>query len=201
MDIDCYDAQDFNMSSLPLDCEDHSLNVTKFTCFRLSLNPVIAAAITGGFLKVTPRLMFTTMTYIYLKMLKLTFVLNFNKVFRLASHIAIAIIAEMLFLGGGIVVLVLFLKLDSLREITFDQADPIHQITIILSFVLYFLASGFIWCVYPLTPTAVRFQNCVWKQKYVAATGSRKPSPARPWIVVDRSLKTEDEKLLTDEED
>ena len=201
---DCFDATDFNMSSLPLDCAESELsNVTKYTCFHLSLNPVVAAAVAGGFLKIAPHLMFTSMTYMYLKMLKFTHYFECNAKINLASHIATAVVAEFLFLGAGVVAVVLVFKVDSLSSITIEQADPLRQMTIIFCFVFYFFASSFVWCIYPQTKTAVRFQNSVWKQKLVAARGSREKSPGklRPWIVVDSSLKTEDAKLLTDEED
>lgn len=189
------------MSSLPLDCENTPDNITKFTCFHLSLNPVVAAAVVGGFLKVTPHLLFTSMTYTYLKMLRFTRYFQCNAKINLISHIAVAVVAECLLIGGGITVLVLLLKVDSLNAITFAQADPMRQLTIIFCFLFYFLASSLVWCIYPLTETAVRFQNSVWKQKIVAKRSTRGKSPLRPWIVVDSSLKTEDEKLLTDEDD
>ncbi len=191
------------MSSLPLDCSDviASGNITKFTCFHLSLNPVIAAAVTGGFLKITPHVMFTTMTYSYLKMLKFTHHFEFNAMIHLISHIVVAVIAEFLYLGAGIVVLVLLLKVDSLNVITFSQADPMKQLTIILCFLFYFLASSFIWCIYPQTKTPIRFQRSVWKQKIMAARGTREKSPGKPWIVVDRSLNTKDQKLLMEDDD
>ena len=200
------------MSSLPLQCNDHELmetmNITKFTCFHLSLDPVIASAVAGGFLKVVPTFMFSTMTYVYLKMLNFTHYFKCNFKIYFASHIAVSIVAELLFLGAGMIVLLLMLKVESIRSITFETANPLHQMTIIFCFIFYFFASSFIWCVHPLTETAIRFQNCAWKQKLVAARGTRGgnrgnrgKSPLKPWIVVDPSLSTEDRKLLTDEED
>ena len=200
--VDCFNSSDYNMSSLPFDCGDQlDTNVTTYTCFHLSLNPVIAAAVTGGFLKLTPHVMFSSMTYTYLKMLKFTHHFECNAKINLISHIVVAIVAEFLFLGAGLVVLIVILKVNSLSVITFSQADPMKQITIIICFVFYFLASSFIWCIYPQTKTPIRFQNSVWKQKIVAARGTREKSPGKPWIVVDRSLNTNDQKLLTDDDD
>ena len=196
------------MSALPLQCDDTDFlnisNISNFTCFHLNLNPVTAAAITGGFLKLTPQLFFSTILYLYFKLLKITHPFQSVRTLNIAIHVVVAVVAEIGFVGAGLIVLIVASTVDSIREISIDTANPIRQMTIIFAFILYFIMAGFVWCVIPVTKHTDRFKGSQWKrQVYLAqrANGIKKSSKMRPWVVVDRSLSTEDRRLLTDDDD
>ena len=206
--VDCYDADERDMNALPLQCDDDFLdnsNISNFTCFHLNLNPVTAAAITGGFLKITPQLFFSTILYLYFKLLKITHPFQSVRKLNIAIHVVVAVVAEIGFVGAGLIVLIVASTVDSIREISLETANPLRQMTIIFAFIMYFIMSGFVWCVLPVTKDPVRFQGSKWKQNvFLAAqkaTTIKKSSRMRPWVVVDRSLSTEDRRLLTDDDD
>ena len=199
------------MSALPLQCDNKNdddflniSNISNFTCFHLNLNPVTAAAITGGFLKLTPQLFFSTILYLYFKLLKITHPFQSVRTLNIAIHVVVAVVAEIGFVGAGLIVLIVASTVDSIREISIDTANPIRQMTIIFAFILYFIMAGFVWCVLPVTKHPVRFEGSQWKrQVYLAQRANviKKSSKMRPWVVVDRSLSTEDRRLLTDDDD
>ena len=196
------------MSALPLQCGDidflDNSNISNFTCFHLNLNPVTAAAITGGFLKITPQLFFSTILYLYFKLMKITHPFQSVRKLNIAIHVVVAVVAEIGFVGAGLIVLIVASTVDSIREISLETANPLRQMTIIFAFIMYFIISGFVWCVLPVTKDPVRFEGSQWKRNVFLAQRAntmKKSSKMRPWVVVDRSLSTEDRRLLSDDDD
>ena len=171
------------------------LNVTNVICFHLSLNPVIAAAVTGGFLKVTPHLLFSTLTYLYLKYLKVTHFFSFNRKASIISHIVFAILLVIGFLSVGLIAVMVMVNVPAISSISIQTANPMRQLTIIFCFLMYFLMAGFLWSIYPQSKSAIRFISAIYKQRLVSGSqeanekkyGSGK---LRPWVVVDHSLST-----------
>ena len=176
------------------------LNVTNVICFHLSLNPVIAAAITGGFLKVIPHLLFTALTYFYLKYLKVKHFFSFNRKASIISHIVFAILFEIGFLALGFIVVIVMVCVPAISSISIQTANPMRQLTIIFCFLMYFLMVVFLCSIYPQSKSAIRFISAIYKQRLISgsneANGKKYGSEKlRPWVVVDRSLST-DEYLL-----
>ena len=190
------------MDALPLDCGSQDYADVNVTCFTLSFNPVIAAAVTGGFLKITPHILFSVLTFQYLKyMSKIKAKLHFDSTKgNIVVHAVVAFFLELGFLGFGLIALFVVLFVPSVRDVTLYQANPMRQLTIIFCFIMYFLVSGFLWCIYPQTATPVRFLNAVWKAQIPSLESvNSKGEKLRPWLVVDHSLSTrEDEHLLKD---
>lgn len=205
INADCFLSNETDMSALPLDCASQDYAQTNVTCFTLSFNPIIAAAVTGGFLKLTPHILFSALTFQYFKyMNKIKSTLRYNSTKgNIVIHAVAAFFIELGFIGFGLMCLLVVLLVPSVRDVTLLQANPMRQLTVIFCFVMYFSMSGFLWCIYPQSSTPVRFLNSVWKVQMPPTHKSHKSvnegERLRPWIVVDHSLSTrEDEHLLKD---
>ena len=169
--------------------------MTNVICFHLSLNPVIAAAVTGGFLKTTPHVLFSTLTYLYLKYFKVTRFFSFNRKASIISHIVFATLFVIGFLGVGLIVVMVMVYVPAISSISIQTTNPMRQLTIIFCFLMYFLMAVFLWCIYPQSKSAVRFISAIYKQRLIS--GSQEASEKkygseklRPWVVVDHSLST-----------
>ncbi len=160
---DCYDAKDYNMSSLPLDCtNDKHLNMT-VTCFHTTFNPVVAFAIAGGILKAIPSVIFSTLTYAYLKLhtqVHKKFPMN-----KAIHHVGPIILAEIILIGGGIAGLISIKSIEPLNSAIFAVVNPIDRMKRIFGVSIYFLVVSFLWCMHPQTKSPIRYQNSQWKKQ------------------------------------
>lgn len=201
--VDCFLSNETNRDAPPLDCSnlDVPMNVT---CFDLKFNPLVAAAITGGFLKFGPHILYSTLTFQYFKYLNLIKnKLKFNSTKgNIVVHIVVSIILEVCFIGIGLMALLVFLLVPSIYEVTFATANPMTRLAVIFGFIMYFMMAGFLWCIYPQTNVPVRFLTAVWKarNKFLNLVKSQPRNEGgeklRPWVVVDPSLSTSERQYL-----
>ena len=205
--LDCFESGETNLSATPLPCKDvDQLNVTNITCFQLSLNPVIAASIAGGFLKMVPHVFFSTLTYHYMKFLKVTKYFKCSKKCNTVCHVLCGVCAVAVLLLGGVIVLVIILEVPAIHDITFT-ANPIRQLTIAFCFIGYFLIAGTVWSIVPLEKIPNRFSNVIYRQSRnrqnqfedtgIAIKGSSEK--LHPWVVVDQSMSTNEYTLMSDD--
>ena len=158
----CYDATSYNLSSLPINCTvGNHLNI-KLTCFHIAFNPILAVAVAGGVLKAIPSLIFSTLTYAYVKLHKTTHeISSLSKV----SHISSIVIAEFILIGGGIGALVSVVKVNSLNSILFATVNPVDKMKHIFAVSVYFLVVCFLWCLHPQTSSSIRYHGSQWKKE------------------------------------
>ena len=166
---DCYDANDFNMSSLPIDCNSLSADYDdiELTCLCITFNPILAIAITGGIAKVLPTLLFSLLTYSYLRLYTLIHKMVTMKYSRVISIIA----AEFALVGTSIALLVNVLRMKptsipfSLHHVSFNIVNPLTRSRNIVILIAFIVISPFIWCVYPQSTSAVRYKDSKWKKE------------------------------------
>jgi hypothetical protein len=154
----------FNRSSTPVDCSD--MRNPNVTCFELDFNPVIAASVTGGFLKTVPHILFSSITYQYLKYVKVKYRIkdkvNYKVMFCI--QVILAIFFEICFIGVGVIVLVIVVFWPPLHHLVFHTSDPTKQLTYLFIMLMYFMMASFLWSLYPQSKLTSRFKNGVWKK-------------------------------------
>ena len=169
--VDCFYANETDRDAEPLDCNLIANTSADLTCFHLHFDPVFAAAITGGIIKVIP-IAFSFISFQYFK-----YITNIKKRFGFSSnivtHAIVCTILEVCFIGVGVIVLFMTLYVPSVRKATYATSNPLFKLTSIYAFVAYFLVVIFLWCIYPHTHSPVRYKSAVWKKK---AESSPKPS-------------------------
>lgn len=172
MQYDCFDSNNFNLSALPLNCSelDSSINVT---CLHITFDPIIAAAVAGGFLKIVPSVLIGSTTYFYLRLLKrIRNALKGDKrdpaMQNTHKHsptlIFIIFVFQGLVLIFGIIGVVLLVQVESLRPFVFYTVNPLTKIRNISLVVACFLIGGVLWTVHPQSRTAVRYHDSKWKE-------------------------------------
>jgi hypothetical protein len=165
---DCFALMDLNRSSTPIDCSDvrNLHNLSNITCFELRLNPTIAAAVTGGFLKITPHILFSSITYLYMRFLsafKCLNNINVSSKIKFIFNLVIVIFLEIGFIGAGIAVLMIFNFVPSVNTVTFHVSNPIKTMTYVFGFVMYFAMASALWCLRP-DGESNYFHNGIWKK-------------------------------------
>ncbi len=148
------------MSSLPLDCSEKMDVTTDIICFRLKFDPVFALAIAGGFLKLVPTLILSSTLYTYLSLyntIQSNFTTKYSKILAIA-------IAEVILLGGGISLIMSAMGVIEMKTFLFAHGNPVNQTRNFVLVGMYFLLTCTLWCVYPQSKSAVRFQKSNWKK-------------------------------------
>ena len=161
--VDCFYSNETDRNAVPLDCNSIVNTSADLTCFRLNLDPVFAAAITGGIIKVIP-IAFSLISFQYFK-----YITNIKKRFGFSSnivtHVIVCIILETCFIGAGVIALFITLYVPSARKATYATINPLFKLTSIYGSVVYFLVVIFLWCVYPHTHSPIRYKSAVWKKQ------------------------------------
>ena len=154
------------MSSLPLDC---ATNLSaEVICYRLKFDLLSALAIAGGFLKIAPTVLFSTTMFAYLKLYN---VIHHNISMKYSRIVSIAL-AEIILVGGGISALTGTSNKFSSNE--FGNSNPLEQMRNISIICGFFILSCFMWCIYPQSTSATRFQKSNWKKEVTAIQKKKK---------------------------
>ncbi|XP_019850813.1 PREDICTED: uncharacterized protein LOC109581276 [Amphimedon queenslandica] len=151
--VDCFYFNETNSSALPVDCDSQDFNETlKLTCFRIAFSPIAAAVSTGGFLKVVPQVTFSLLTFQYIKWLNLV-----KKKLKLKIkhgsiivHVVTAGAVCACFIAVGLAALLIVIY----RLLAAPSANPILEIGLYFTFLMYFAMAAFLWCIIPLQYTA-----------------------------------------------
>ena len=148
------------MSSLPLDCSEKLGVITNILCFDLKFDPIFALAIAGGFLKLVPKVIISSMLYTYLTLYS---TIHSNFTTKYSKILAIAI-AEFTLLGSGISILLSATGVNEIKTFLYAYGNPIVQTRNFFLIGMYFLLVCTLWCVYPQSKSVVRFEKCNWKK-------------------------------------
>ena len=158
----CYNATSYNLSSLPINCTDGSHLNIQLTCFRITFDPILAVAVAGGVLKAIPAIIFSTITYAYVRLRKTVHKISSQSK---VAHIGSIVIAEFILIGGGIGALVSVVKVNSLNSILFATVNPVDEIKHTFAVSMYFLVACFVWCLHPQTSSSIRYHGSQWKKE------------------------------------
>jgi hypothetical protein len=141
---------EYNYSAVPLNCSEIN-KVDDIICFELEVNFAYALGITGGVIK-SLHIIFAAITYAFMKITNVQH--TFSK-----HNVIFIIIAEVIFIGLGVGVL-LGLTLDpSIQTSTFHSSNPLRKITYVFILCMYFIIASLLWSIYPQKRTGSRFKT------------------------------------------
>ena len=138
---------------MPVDCDSPDFNKTlELTCFSIVFDPIAAAISAGGFLKVVPQIIFALLTFQYIKFLNLARKRLKLKIKHgsIIVHAVTAAVVCACFIAVGLAASIYV----TFRLLAAPFANPLVEIVVYLTFLMYFAMAGFLWCINPLQYTA-----------------------------------------------